>query len=515
MATDAKQSQESESAVEKRQTPRTETHLEAEVSGRHGTYRALIHELSKTGALMTVVDSAFDLGPDPSDYGLVGMRVAFHFDEGMQLRIPERDVQINCDVVRISEREPGEEGGITLGCSFKRPLTRREMTMLGLEADLPEFEQVAGRLPHVQLSRAGIHALLTTVVEHGASDLHIQGGSPVRIRVDGKLMPLDEEPLPLDEAEDLVRALLTEDQFERFDACGDLDIGYSLPGQARFRVNVLRARGAYGMAVRRIPEDVPTIEQLGLSPLCAQLSELPRGLVLVTGPTGSGKSTTLAAMVQHINDTRACHIVTMEDPIEYIHREVHAHITQREVGRDTQDFASALKRALRQDPDVLLVGEMRDLETIRMAVTAAETGHLVFATLHTPSAPLSISRIVDVFPPEQQRQIRMQVADSLQAVMSQMLLPRLGGGVALAQEILVATAPVRALIREGKIPQIANVIQTGAQEGMQVLEDVLNDLVARGQISYDTAIGKANYPRLIDRAGKRMRSGGPTLRSAE
>jgi twitching motility protein PilT len=329
--------------------------------------------------------------------------------------------------------------------------------------------------------------------------------------VDGRLEVLDNQPLPSDEAEDLVRALLTEEQLVRFDACGDLDIGYSLPGQARFRVNVLRARGAYGLAVRRIPEEVPTIEQLGLSPLCAQLSELPRGLVLVTGPTGSGKSTTLAAMVQHINATRACHVVTMEDPIEYIHREVKSHITQREIGRDTKDFASALKRALRQDPDVLLVGEMRDLETIRLAVTAAETGHLVFATLHTPSAALSISRIVDVFPPEQQRQIRMQVADSLQAVMSQMLLPRLGGGVALAQEILVATPAVRALIREGKIPQIGNVMQTGAQEGMQVLEDVLNDLIARGVIRYDTALGKANHPRLIEQRGKRLRSTGSSL----
>jgi len=511
MASEPSNHEETEVAVEKRQTPRTETHLEAEVCGKHGTHPAVIHELSRTGALMTVIDAAFDLGPDATDYGLVGMRVAFHFDDGMQIRIPSHDFQINCDVVRIGDRKPRDDRGISLGCNFKRPLTRREMHSLGLEVDLPELEQGSMPLPHVQLSRAGIHALLTTVVQHGASDLHIQGGSPVRMRVDGRLEVLDENPLPADEAEDLVRALLTEEQFARFDASGDLDIGYSLPGQARFRVNVLRARGAFGMAIRRIPEYVPTMEQLGLSPLCAQLSELPRGLVLVTGPTGSGKSTTLASMVQHINTTRACHIVTMEDPIEYIHSEVMSHITQREIGRDTKDFKSALKRALRQDPDVLLVGEMRDLETIRLAVTAAETGHLVFATLHTPSAALSISRIVDVFPPEQQRQIRMQVADSLQAVISQMLLPRLGGGVAAAQEILVATAPVRALIREGKIPQIGNVMQTGAQEGMQVLEDVLNDLIARGSIDYDTAVGKATYPRLIERRGKRLRATGTGL----
>jgi twitching motility protein PilT len=262
-------------------------------------------------------------------------------------------------------------------------------------------------------------------------------------------------------------------------------------------VNLLKTRASTGMAIRRIPEEVPTIHSLHLSPTCRKLAERRRGLVLVTGPTGSGKSTTLAALLDHVNRTRPCHILTMEDPIEFIHREIKAHVTQREVGRDTEEFATALKRALRQDPDVIMVGEMRDLETIGLAVTAAETGHLVFATLHTSSAALTIDRIVDVFPPVQQRQIRMQLADSLQGVIAQVLVPRVGGGVTVAQEVLVATDAVRALIREGKTPQLDNVLQTGSKYGMQTLEDSLNNLIGINAVTVETALTFANVRKRI------------------
>jgi twitching motility protein PilT len=347
-----------------------------------------------------------------------------------------------------------------------------------------------------------MHDLLELAVKRRASDLHLKAGSPVRIRVDGKLKDAGNRRLTGDDARALVRELLTPEQFDRFGESGDLDLAYSLPGQARFRVNVLRTKREMGMAIRRIPEDVPDAAQLGLAPICSRLADAPRGLVLVTGPTGSGKSTTLASMIQHVNRTRACHIVTMEDPIEFLHTEEQAHITQREIGCDTNDFASALKRAMRQDPDVILVGEMRDLETMQLAVTAAETGHLVFATLHTHSAVLTVDRIVDVFPPAQQRQIRMQLADALRGIICQTLVPRMGSGIVVAQEILIATPGVRALIRDGKAPQLANMMQTGAKDGMQTLEDALNDLVARNLIAPETALAKANHPKHIERGGK-------------
>jgi len=249
--------------------------------------------------------------------------------------------------------------------------------------------------------------------------------------------------------------------------------------------------------IRHIPQSVPTIKGLGLPQICARLAEKDRGLVLVTGPTGSGKSTTLAAMVNHINSTRRGHIVTMEDPIEFVHNDMLCWVTQREIGSDAKDFPGALRRALRQDPDVIMIGEMRDLETISLAVTAAETGHLVFATLHTTSAVQTVSRIVDVFPSHQQEQVRMQVAETLQGIVSQSLLPRVHGGQAVAMEILVATDAVRALIRENKPAQLRNLMQTGVREGMQTLEGALNELLAQGEISQETALQKANFPRQI------------------
>jgi twitching motility protein PilT len=334
-------------------------------------------------------------------------------------------------------------------------------------------------------------------LECGATDLHIKVGGPPRLRVAGSLLNVGSDAIDQDEAHAMALDLMTPEQAERFASDGDVEFAQAIDGVGRFRVSVLRQRGYTGLAVRCIPSAIPTFESLGLLPQARMLSEKPRGLVLVTGPTGSGKTTTLAAMVHHINRTRACHIVTMEDPIEYVHPDIEAHITQREIGRDAVNFAAALKRALRQDPDVLLVGEMRDLETIGLAITAAETGHLVFATLHTTSAVQTPDRIVDVFPPGQQTQIRLQLAETLRGIIAQMLVPRIGGGVALAQEILIATEGVRALIRENKAPQLQNLLQTGSKDGMQTLESSLNDLVRRGVVAFETAVSKANYPKQI------------------
>ncbi|MEE8104850.1 MAG: type IV pilus twitching motility protein PilT [Planctomycetota bacterium] len=342
-----------------------------------------------------------------------------------------------------------------------------------------------------------LRKLLHLMVEKEGTDLHIKVGSPPGVRIHGQIHPIGRIRLVPKDAERLVKEILTDDQFERFEESGDLDIAYSVGGVSRYRVNVLRQRGSMGLAIRRIPESVPTLDELKLSPACKALAQKTRGLVLVTGPTGCGKSTTLAAMVDYINSTRSCHIVTMEDPIEYVHTDRLSYVTQREIGRDTRDFQTALHRALRQDPDVIMIGELRDLETIALAVTAAETGHLVFATLHTSSAVQTIARIIDVFPHEAQQQIRIQLADTLEGVLCQSMLPKNGGGCVIAQEVLIAVGPVRALIREAKTQQIQNIMQTGSQFGMRTLESELNDLLAADVISLNTALTKANHPRLI------------------
>jgi twitching motility protein PilT len=351
------------------------------------------------------------------------------------------------------------------------------------------------------LEGMGIRALLRWMLERDASDLHIRAGRPARLRIDGRIEPLSEVSFTEEQTAAMLRELLSAERWAAFQRSGDLDFACALEGVARFRVNALRARGALGLAIRRIPHEVPSLADLGLPAVCRSLAERPRGLVLVTGPTGSGKTTTLAAMLDHVNATRAGHIVTMEDPIEYVHGDKRCCVTQREIGSDTPDFASALRRALRQDPDVILVGEMRDLETIALTVTAAETGHLVFASLHTTGAVQTVDRIVDVFPAGQQAQIRMQLAGALQGVISQTLVPRRCGGRALAQEILVATDAVRTLVREAKTPQLSNVIQTQAKAGMQTLEMALSELVGRGEVAFEVARSVANAPAQVQPPG--------------
>lgn len=342
---------------------------------------------------------------------------------------------------------------------------------------------------------------LKTMVERGGSDAHIKVGMPLGMRVSGKILPLEADRLTPTQTEAIARSILTEEQWKAFEFSNDIDCSYSLPGVARFRVNVMRQRGSVSLVLRYIPNEIPSFETLGLPEVCRTLAEKPRGLVLVTGPTGSGKSTTLAAMIDLVNTREQGHILTMEDPIEFLHKDKKCYINQREVGTDTHDFNQALRRALRQDPDVILVGEMRDLETISLAVTAAETGHLVLATLHTTSAAKSIDRMVSVFPPEQQTMVRMQLAGTLQGIVSQTLIPKIGGGRVAALEILIATDAVRAMIRENKIAQITSSMQAGKRFGMQTLEDNLNELIAAKKITAEEAIAKANAPELIRQAG--------------
>jgi twitching motility protein PilT len=347
--------------------------------------------------------------------------------------------------------------------------------------------------------------LLTLAHQRGASDLHIKVGNHPILRINGRLSRAEDLPV-LDQAtaRALVESLMTAEQREVFRQRLELDFAYSVPGVSRFRVNVYQQRGSIGAAIRAIPVGVPDLESLGLPPVVKRLCELSRGLVLVTGPTGSGKSTTLAAMINYINQTRAEHIVTIEDPIEYLHRDAQSVINQREVGMDTLSFADALRHVLRQDPDVILIGEMRDLETIATAVTAAETGHLVFATLHTQSAPATVDRIIDVFPAHQQAQIRTQLSAVLEGVISQTLCPRADGrGRVAALEVMVATGAVRNLIREGKTHQIPTLILSGSREGMQTMNQALRDLVERRVITdEDAAAHSPNERELAQLLGR-------------
>jgi twitching motility protein PilT len=349
-------------------------------------------------------------------------------------------------------------------------------------------------------------AALMTMLEMRGSDLHLTAGAPPTVRVDGSLRPIpDTEELTPDVIQRVMYSVCTQQQRERFEETLELDFSYALPEVARFRVNLYKQRDSLGAAFRVIPFEIKSLESLGMPPALGNLAALPRGFVLVTGPTGSGKSTTLAAMVDLANRTRNEHIMTVEDPIEFLHQHKGCLVNQREVGEDTYSFANALKHVLRQDPDIILVGEMRDLETIQVALTAAETGHLVFATLHTQDAAQTIDRVIDVFPPAQQQQIRQQLAGTLQGIVCQTLCKTADGrGRVAATEVLMATPAIRNLIREGKTHQIYSALQAGAQHGMHTLDQNLAELVKAGRITYDTGFEKCHhvedYTRLAGRA---------------
>ena len=343
---------------------------------------------------------------------------------------------------------------------------------------------------------ASIYDLLKTMIERGASDLHITTNSPPRLRVDGKLIPLDLPALSPAETKAVCYSILTDSQKHKFEENNELDLSFGVKGLSRFRGNIFMQRGAVAGAFRTIPFEIKTFQDLGLPEVVNELVKKPRGLILVTGATGSGKSTTLAAMVDRINSERYDHIITVEDPIEYLHGHKKCLIHQREVNADTTSFRAALRYVLRQDPDVVLIGEMRDLETIEAALTVAETGHLTLATLHTNSAVQTINRVIDVFPPHQQEQIRVQLSFVLEGILAQQLIPKkTGKGRVLAIELLIPNPAIRNLIREDKIHQIYGMMQTGqAKFGMQTMNQSLIELYSKGHLSYEDAIGRSPVP---------------------
>lgn len=342
--------------------------------------------------------------------------------------------------------------------------------------------------------------LLSKTVELNASDLHITVAVPPVMRINGRLERIGQAPLSVEDASYLVRQVLNDSQIKELEERGEIDLSFSNPGLGRFRINAFKQRGSYGMAIRSVALEIPSMEKLRLPPILKVLSSKHRGLILVTGPTGSGKSTTLASMIDYINQERSSHILTLEDPIEYLHKHKKSIVNQREIGNDSKSFANGLRSALRQDPDVILVGEMRDLETISTAITAAETGHLVLSTLHTIGAVKTVDRIIDVFPPHQQQQIRIQLASVLEGIVSQQLLPRVDqDGRIVALELMVATPAIRHLIRDGKTHQLATSVQTGAKYGMKTMDNSLAELYMEGIISKETALEHAVDKELFNR----------------
>ncbi|MBI2841840.1 MAG: type IV pilus twitching motility protein PilT [Armatimonadetes bacterium] len=351
----------------------------------------------------------------------------------------------------------------------------------------------------VSVDSAHVDDLLREAAERGASDLHLSVGLPPVIRIDGRLVRLDYNPLAPNDIQRLVYDILSADQIQWFEKSRELDFSYGVRDVGRFRVNVYRQRGSVGAALRAIPNQIPSFEQLRLPLVLHELCRKHSGLVLVTGPTGSGKSTSIACMIDKINCEREGHIMTIEDPVEYLHRHKKCMINQRELNTDTDSFENALRAVLREDPDVILIGEMRDLETISAALTLAETGHLVFGSLHTRNAPQTVDRVVDVFPPHQQAQIRVQLSNTIEGIIAQQLLPRLGGGRIAAVEVLIATSAIRNLIREGKTFQIHSAIETGAQFGMQSMDKVLADIHRSGTVSYQDAASRSIDPENFQR----------------
>ena len=361
------------------------------------------------------------------------------------------------------------------------------------------------------IGREQIHQLLTHAVRSQASDIHLAEGYPPIVRIDGKLQRIKGKVLIKQDMEDIIVQVLDDFQMERFKDQLELDFGFSVPDVANFRVNVFHRLQGYGMAFRIIPDRIRSLQELGMPEGVIKLTKEVEGLILVTGPTGHGKSTTLAAMIDQINTERGWHIITVEDPIEYTHPKKNCLIQQRELGHHTHSFAAALRSALREDPDVILVGEMRDLETISLALTAAETGHLVLSTLHTRNAPDTVNRIIDVFPPEQQRQVMAQISSSLLAVISQRLLPDAeGSGRVAAVEVMIANSAIRNLIRERKIHQILSIMQSSTSSGMQTMDDSLVQLMRNGRITRQDALKYANehdrfFPKAKGKSGVDMK----------
>ena len=347
---------------------------------------------------------------------------------------------------------------------------------------------------------AKIDELLRTLVSQQGSDLHIKCGEPPIYRIHGQLVRTSLPVMTADDTKVLLYEILNEERRQKYEQTHQMDLSYSIPGVSRFRVNVFKQKNAVGAVLRVIPLLIKTIDELALPQIMKKVSLLPRGLVLVTGPTGSGKSTSLAAMIDFINENRSCHIITIEDPIEFLHRDKKACVNQREVGIDTHSFAGALKHVMRQNPDIILVGEMRNLETISLAITAAETGHLVMATLHTADAAQTVDRIIDVFPPAQQQQVRLQLSTTLQAIFSQTLLPRTDGkGRMVAYEVLTCTPALRAIIREGKTHQIYSAIQSGGKFGMVTLDSCLKEYFLKGLVTLEDAMAKSSNPAEFER----------------
>jgi len=345
-----------------------------------------------------------------------------------------------------------------------------------------------------------IDVLLREMFERGASDMHLTVGAPPMIRLHGEMEPLDEEKLRPDTVQQIVYSVLTDEQKEKFEKESELDLSFGVEGVGRVRMNVFKQRGAVASVLRQIPTRIKGFEELDLPKAASEICKVPKGLVLVCGPTGSGKSTSLAAMIDWINENTQSHIITIEDPIEFVHNHKRSLVNQREIGADSRSFATALKYVLRQDPDVILVGEMRDIETISAALTIAETGHLVFATLHTPDAVQAINRIIDVFSPEQQAQVRTQLSFVVQAVLCQQLLPLTeGGGRCIAVEIMMATPAVRNLIREEKVHQIYSALQTGADLGMQTMNMSMAALYRKGRVKYQEIMDRTTDARDLER----------------
>jgi len=412
------------------------------------------------------------------------------------------------DAVHVAVSNPLSEAllkdlRLATGGDVRLALASREALINAIEVAYgePTGDDAADDAPQAVLrdgdvGQPRINELLQRLVELKGSDLHVTAGSPPQVRVNGSLIPLDDfEMLRPDPLRAMIYEILTQHQKQELEENRELDCSHPLPGMGRFRVNVFFQRDSIGAVMRAIPNEIVPLSALGMPPVVSDFATLTRGMVLVTGPTGSGKSTTLASLIDLINSTRSDHIMTVEDPIEFMHRHKMSIVNQREVGSDTLSFSAALKHSLRQDPDVILVGEMRDLETIATAITAAETGHLVFATLHTQDAPKSVERMIDVFPSHQQQQVRVQLASSLQAVVAQQLLPtRDGRGRVAAVEAMVVTPAIRNMIREGKVHQIATALQAGGKYGMQTMDQALAILVKAGTITYRTAAERAHDP---------------------